>query len=195
MFKKNIFIINSKSLYDIFDEVKALFDFNVFELNEKDFKSSESFKETNSIFLSYSAEEIDRINFLDKNKVILLDNTPISLAKIIEKINLLFLKINYQQKSEIYVKDYVLDLNRKTINKNNKNIKLTEKELEIILFLASKKIPQKISNLQNEIWKYNKDLETHTVETHIYRLRKKIEDGFKDEKFILSNKEGYFLSL
>ena len=79
---------------------------------------------------------------------ILLEETPLSLKQIVEKINLLFLKINYQQKSEINVKDYILNLNNKTINKDNKKIKLTEKELEIILFLASKKTPQKIK-LQN----------------------------------------------
>ena len=107
---------------------------------------------------------------------------------------MLLLKINYQQKSEIKVKDYILDLNSKTINKDNKKIKLTEKELEIILFLDSKNTSQKISKLQNKIWKYNEDLETHTVETHIYRLRKKIDKEFNDNNFISSDKEGYFFN-
>ncbi len=194
MLKKNIFIIHSRSLYAIFDEVKALFDFNVFEFDEKDFMLNEYFKDSNHVFLSNSQNEINKIKFLDKNKIILLEDTPLSLKQIVEKINLLFLKINYQQKSEINVKDYILNLNSKTINKDNKKIKLTEKELEIILFLASKKTPQKISELQNKIWKYNEDLETHTVETHIYRLRKKIENEFNDKNFIKSDKAGYFFS-
>ncbi len=194
MFKKNIFIINSKSLYDIFDEVKALLNFNVFKFNEKDFISNEHFKEPNLVFLSYSLKDTNSFKKLDKNKIILLDNSPLSLMKIIEKINLLLLKINYQQKSEIKVKDYILDLNSKTINKDNKKIKLTEKELEIILFLDSKNTSQKISKLQNKIWKYNEDLETHTVETHIYRLRKKIDKEFGDNNFISSDKEGYFFN-
>ena len=194
MFKKNIFIINSKSLYDIFDEVKALLNFNVFKFNEKDFILNEHFKEPNLVFLSYSLKDTNSFKKLDKNKIILLDNSPLSLMKIIEKINLLLLKINYQQKSEIKVKDYILDLNSKTINKDNKKIKLTEKELEIILFLDSKNTSQKISKLQNKIWKYNEDLETHTVETHIYRLRKKIDKEFGDNNFILSDKEGYFFN-
>ena len=194
MFKKNIFIINSKSLYDIFDEVKALLNFNVFKFNEKDFISNEHFKEPNLVFLSYSLKDTNSFKKLDKNKIILLDNSPLSLMKIIEKINLLLLKINYQQKSEIKVKDYILDLNSKTINKDNKKIKLTEKELEIILFLDSKNTSQKISKLQNKIWKYNEDLETHTVETHIYRLRKKIDKEFNDNNFISSDKEGYFFN-
>tara|TARA_S200000501_G_scaffold170610_1_gene160692 strand:+ start:9755 stop:10336 length:582 start_codon:yes stop_codon:yes gene_type:complete len=192
MNKKNIFIINSKSLYDIFNEVKALFDFNVFEINKNDLEFNNFPVEPNSIFLSYSLEEVNKLKYLDKSKLIVLDNFPIPIIKIIEKINLLFLKINYQLKSEIKVKQYILNLNDKTIKKDEKKIKLTEKELEIILFLSSNQKPQKTLNLQKKIWKYKSDLETHTVETHIYRLRKKIETEFKDAKFISSNKEGYF---
>ena len=77
--------------------------------------------------------------------------------------------------------------------KKKKKIKLTEKELQLILYLDLKKDPQNIIKLQNEIWGYNKDLETHTVETHIYRLRKKIQKEFNDEQFIKSNNNGYFL--
>ena len=192
MDKKNIFIINSKSLYDIFNEVKALFDFNVFEINKNDLEFNNFSVEPNSIFLSYSLEEVNKLKYLDKSRLIVLDNFPIPIIKIIEKINLLFLKINYQLKSEIKVKQYILNLNDKTIKKDEKKIKLTEKELEIILFLSSNQKPQKTLNLQKKIWKYKSDLETHTVETHIYRLRKKIENEFKDAKFISSNKEGYF---
>ena len=192
MNKKNIFIINSKSLYDIFNEVKALFDFNVFEINKNDLEFNNFPVEPNSIFLSYSLEEVNKLKYLDKSRLIVLDNFPIPIIKIIEKINLLFLKINYQLKSEIKVKQYILNLNDKTIKKDEKKIKLTEKELEIILFLSSNQKPQKTLNLQKKIWKYKSDLETHTVETHIYRLRKKIETEFKDAKFITSNKEGYF---
>ena len=72
-------------------------------------------------------------------------------------------------------------------------MKLTQKEIDIILFLNSYEKPQKVNVLQNKVWGYSLDLETHTVETHIYRLRKKISDLFKDEKFILSHKNGYFI--
>ena len=106
MNKKNIFIINSKSLYDIFNEVKALFDFNVFEINKNDLEFNNFPVEPNSIFLSYSLEEVNKLKYLDKSKLIVLDNFPIPIIKIIEKINLLFLKINYQLKSEIKVKQY-----------------------------------------------------------------------------------------
>lgn len=189
MYKKNIFIINSKPLYDIFDEVKDLFDFNVFEVNDNDLKLSKFDKEPNSIFLSFEKNKYLHENY--RNKLVILENLPLSLIKIIEKVNLLFLKVNYQLKSEIEIKNYIFNLNNKTIQKNGKKIKLTEKELEIILFLSSKQEPQKTQNLQSKIWNYNTGLETHTVETHIYRLRKKIEIEFGDTKFILSGKKGY----
>ena len=91
------------------------------------------------------------------------------------------------------IKDYSLNLNDRTILRDKKRTKLTEKELQLILFLDKKNSPQNITTLQNEIWGYKESLETHTVETHIYRLRKKIEKDFDDKNFIKSNKEGYYL--
>jgi DNA-binding response OmpR family regulator len=115
------------------------------------------------------------------------------LNKLIEKINILTLKESYQSQSEKIIKDYSLNLNDRTILRDKKKTKLTEKELQLILFLNKKNSPQNITTLQNEIWGYKENLETHTVETHIYRLRKKIEKDFSDKNFINSNKEGYFL--
>jgi len=86
-----------------------------------------------------------------------------------------------------------MDLNSKFLSKNNINLKLTEKEIEIILYLSSKKTKQGVLNLQKDIWGYASDLETHTVETHIYRLRKKISSKFSDDKFILSHQDGYYI--
>jgi len=72
-------------------------------------------------------------------------------------------------------------------------LKLTQKELELIIFLSTKNSPQKAQTLQRDIWKQKSDLETHTVETHIYRLRKKIKDRFNDLNFIFNDKRGYFI--
>ena len=82
---------------------------------------------------------------------------------------------------------------RDRIQKKNTTLKLTEKEIEIILYLSENKKKHDVLSLQNKIWGYSSDMETHTVETHIYRLRKKIIDKFNDDKFILSNKKGYFI--
>ena len=101
------------------------------------------------------------------------------------------LKQKYSSQSEIRLGQYLVDINSRIIKNKVKTIKLTEKEIDIILFLKSKKIPQKIEVLQKEVWGYTSELETHTVETHVYRLRKKINDNFDDESFIISNKDGY----
>ena len=87
-----------------------------------------------------------------------------------------------------------MDINSRIISKNGIKLNLTEREIDILLFLKSKNSPQKIENLQNKVWKYSSELETHTVETHIYRLRKKIKEFFKDDNFIISQKEGYLIN-
>ena len=86
-----------------------------------------------------------------------------------------------------------MNINSRILSKENNNLKLTEKEIDIIVFLYKSKKTTNVSVLQKEVWGYSPDLETHTVETHIYRLRKKIKDNFKDENFILSQKEGYLI--
>ena len=96
--------------------------------------------------------------------------------------------------SEITVKNYKLNLNSRQISLDNLTIDLTEREINLILFLQKSKNPVKIDELQKEVWGYNSELETHTVETHIYRLRKKIKEKFEDSNFILSSKDGYLIN-
>lgn len=193
MLNQSIFIINSKILYDILKEVKNLFNFDINFINDKDLDKQKLQNYENSIFLALESEKVEKIKSINKSKVLILENPPIPLKKLIEKINILILKDSYQSQSEKIIKEYILNLNDRTIIKNNKKIRLTEKELKLILFLNSKNRPQNIINLQNEIWGYKSNLETHTVETHVYRLRKKIDKEFKDINFIYSNKDGYFL--
>ena len=193
MLKQNIFIIKLRSLYDIFYEVKNLLNYDIYEIKDKDFDIEKNINYKNSIFITDNLKKTQEIKNIDNNRILILDHLPIPFKKLTEKINILFLKTNYQLKYEINIKEYVLNLNNRTIKKAKKNVKLTEKELEIILFLSKNNKPQNITKLQNEIWKYNSDLETHTVETHVYRLRKKIELEFNDIKFINSDKEGYTL--
>jgi len=93
--------------------------------------------------------------------------------------------------SNINIGSYILNLNSRKIIKNNINLDLTEREINLIVYLNKSKLPVKIEELQKEVWRYSYELETHTVETHIYRLRKKIKDKFGDDQFILSLKDGY----
>ena len=193
MSDQNIFIINSQSLYDILVEVKNLFNFKIFKINEEDINKN-TFKDyDNYLILTSNIESLKKNPNIDVSKILFLNEIPITLNKLIEKINILTLKESYQSQSEKIIKDYSLNLNDRTILRDKKKTKLTEKELQLILFLDKKNSPQNITTLQNEIWGYKESLETHTVETHIYRLRKKIEKDFSDKNFINSNKEGYFL--
>ena len=116
---------------------------------------------------------------------------PISINDLLDKINISLLKQKYNFQSNFNIKSYKLDLNSRTISKYNKKLKLTEREIDIILFIYNNKEPQSVETLQREVWGYSENLETHTVETHIYRLRKKIKEKFNDDKFIISLKEGY----
>ena len=129
----------------------------------------------------------------NQNDQIILNNLPSKLDKIIEKINLAILKKNFASKSNIKIGEYSLDFNSREIFLQKKKLKLTEQEIKIIIYLEKINEPVKVDKLQKDIWGYSEDLETHTVETHIHRLRKKFENFFNDKKIILSTKQGYQL--
>tara|TARA_B100001063_G_C16750994_1_gene550279 strand:- start:766 stop:1341 length:576 start_codon:yes stop_codon:yes gene_type:complete len=191
MDKQILNIINFKILYEILDEIKENLFFDIVNYKDKnDFLKSNKipFKQT----LIITKEDKD--NSLAQGNLLIINNFPISLSKLIELINIQLLKIKFNSQARIKIKDYDLDLNAKLFSKNNIKIKLTEKEIEIILYLNASKIKHNVLDLQKNIWNYSPDLETHTVETHIYRLRKKIDDNFSDKNFIMSHNNGYFIS-
>ena len=110
---------------------------------------------------------------------------------MIEKINIEFLKVQFNNQSEVKVKNYIIDLNSREMFAKNIKLKLTEKEINTIIFLSKSNKPVSVDELQEKVWSYQSDIETHTVETHIYRLRKKILNSFNDNEFIISKKNGY----
>ena len=194
MIKQNIFIINYNSLYEILNEIKDNLSFNVENyVSEDDLIENSSLDIKNSLIISRSKnkllsdKKIDNKNFLD------LSLFPISLNKLVELINIQLIKLKFSHKSKFNIKNYELNLNSKFISKSDLSLKLTEKEIEIILYLNETKTKHDVADLQKNIWGYSADMETHTVETHIYRLRKKISDKFKDENFILSRQNAYFI--
>ena len=128
----------------------------------------------------------------DKN-ILNLNDLPLVLTKLLQLINIKLMKLKFNHQSKININGYELNINSKVFSKNDLNLKLTEKEIEIILYLYNTKTKHDVADLQKNIWHYSTNIETHTVETHIYRLRKKISDLFKDENFISSHKNGYFL--
>ena len=196
MNKQKIYAVNSINLYNILKEIKDFLNFDVRflelrEITKTDFENNKDLK--NSLFLILNSEQSKAEKIIDLKNIIRLNNLPITLIKLIEKINITSLKFNFQSQSRVKAKNYIIDINERKIIKNKNELKLTEREIEIILFLLNKKLPQNVDALQTEIWKQKKELETHTVETHIYRLRKKINEKFDDSNFIKSNEFGYFL--
>ena len=194
MIKQNIFIINFNSLYEILDEIKENFSFKVIKYeNEVDFIKDSNLHLTNSLIISRTNQKLLLNENLNKKNFLDFDDFPLSINKLRELINIQLIKLKFDQQSNINIKGYMLNLNSKFFSKDNLSLKLTEKEIEIILYLNETKIKCNISDLQKNIWDYSPDMETHTVETHIYRLRKKISNKFNDKNFILSHKNGYFI--
>ena len=191
---QNVFIINFNSLYEILDEIKENLSFKIIKFeNEENFEKKFDLDRLDYLVISKTDHKLlPNINITDKN-FLGFNDLPLSFKKLLELINIKLIKLKFNQQSKITIKGYELNLNSKFFSKGSLKLKLTEKEIEIILYLNDKKIKHNVADLQKNIWSYSADMETHTVETHIYRLRKKISDLFKDEKFILSHKNGYFI--
>ena len=195
MIKQTIHIIDFKILYNILDEIKDYLKFQIlYYNNEESFLNSNNFNLNDSLILVKSNKQVFLNNGkISRKKFFSIQNYPITIDKLVETLNVNLIKQKYNYQSNININSYVLNLNSRIITKNNQSLKLTQKEIDIILFLNDYDKPQKVSILQNKVWGYSLELETHTVETHIYRLRKKIKDEFKDNNFILSNDDGYFI--
>jgi len=214
MIKQNINIVGVPILYNILEEIKENLSFKIENFTKLDdflnfFNEDKSENKNFFIITTISNKDffINKIKLERKNIFFLCQKNikvdinhnynvfkyPINIYNLIEKINIQLIKYKYSFQSKIRVKNYFLDLNSRTISIENKSLKLTEREMEIILFLNDCKTPQKINDLQNKVWSYSSGLETHTVETHIYRLRKKISNNFQDEHFIISTDNGYLI--
>jgi len=205
----HLHIIGSKSFADLLNELdfnySISFDKNL-KYNNKDFLVRIIFveklqlAETKKFFLK-NVPTIFLLNnkdFLLKNKLTLLDfhvylSIPIEILSFKEILNILLTKYHFFKKSKIIINDYEIDSNQRIITKNKIKVKLTEKELELILVLKKNNGLEKSFLLKN-IWNRSSDLESHAFETHLHRLRKKINKFFKDSKFIIEKNSLYYLS-
>ena len=148
---------------------------------------------------------IKKLKFYNEENIILLNTKniiakthtsiriPCSIYELQNQINQKLSSSQFRDKSSIQVRNYSLDLNSRTLTKNQTSIQLTEKEAQLIELLNQKKIPIKKEQLIKLIWNYSSEASTHTLETHIYRLRKKISKKFNDNNFIMNNESGYYL--
>ena len=184
MSAQKLIIYKSKSLYHILQELSLDLNFKIsFVDDEKSLK--EKVKNLNNYLI------LSNKNYLNFNNQFILENTPIKIFELVEKINVEFLRLQFNSQSQVKLKKYTIDLNSREIILKNIKLKLTEKEINTISYLSKSDNPVSIDELQEKVWSYQSDIETHTVETHIYRLRKKILDSFSDNEFIVSKKNGY----
>ena len=183
MNNQNVIFYQFNSFYKIMRELEVDLNINILQVLNDD-----EFKEKTKNLDNYVVISNIKQNFSNQ---LIIENYPINIFKFIEKLNLFFLKNKFNEQSKIIIKNYLLDLNSREIKLDNKNLKLTEKEVQTILYLSKAKKPSNINELQNKVWGYHSKLETHTVETHIYRLRKKFLNTFNDQNFIMSYKHGY----
>lgn len=182
---QNLIIYNSTSLYEILEEISLNFNFKVYLV-----KDENSLKDKIKEFKNYLIISNKKIS--NNYNQLILGNTTFNIFKLVEKINIEMLKIQSNNQSEIKIKNkYIINLNSREMLLNKIGLKLTEKEINTIIFLSKSVKPVTIDELEKNVWRYHSGIETHTVETHIYRLRKKIFNTFSDDKFIVSKSNGY----
>ena len=185
---KKLIIFRYRELFNILEEIKENFEFKL-EFYEKERELENLENDNLSDYLVITKKKISNLK-----KQIIIDISPININDLIQTLNINFLKSKFIEQSKIDLGRYNLDLNSRILNQNEKELELTEKESSILIFLKQSEDPVKIDELQEKVWGYKSEIETHTVETHVYRLRKKINDKFYDNEFIISDKKGYFLN-
>lgn len=183
MEKQYLVIHNNTVLYNILFELKHLLSFEVIKTKNKNL---------NNVLNDKQSLVISSDNLESKNQVF-IDSLPISIDKLIYTLNIQFLKKKIENKKNIKIGNYIINYTSRKIQKKNKSLIITEKEVAIINFLNHSNRPRSINELQIEVWGHKSKLETHTVETHVYRLRKKIKEYFNDNNFIKSSKDGYLI--
>ena len=201
MHQLNVLFLGPKSFISTLDELKTFLKFNSF------FKISD----VNYDALIYHEDAIKDENFskfinnFDSIRIIISDQKPknnktdafLKIPTTLREINHIVenhvAKKTFTENSSIRIKKYLLNKNEKKLNYKNDFIVLTEKEIQLLELFLKNKTPISKDKILSLVWNYSSDADTHTVETHIYRLRKKVTDKFMDEKFILNNKDGYYL--
>ena len=194
MVNQKLYIINLSNFYDIISEFKEHIAYEISKFDNKeiffDRCKSKSISTENSILIVHEKEYDFFIKNINEDQIIKF-KPPVNIFTFIENLNVRFIQKKYQDQSNVNVKDFFLDINSRKLKKGKSSLKLTERETDMILFLNNSKKPVNVETLEKEIWQHSSELETHTVETHIYRLRKKIKAEFGNDDLIKSYKNGY----
>ena len=198
MHSQKLHILNIPELDKIIIEIKDYFNYEVLYFNEKKDlikKIDEDKKFLNNSIIIVNQKDFSSLKGKTNEKQIhCITKLPIKISNLADQLNARLIQQNYSAQSNININKYILDINSRILKKSGNELKLTEREIDTIIFLKNENKPVKVDVLQKKVWKYAEDLETHTVETHIYRLRKKIKDAFNDDTFIQSKKDGYVIN-
>ena len=187
MFKSKLIIYNSNTLFDILYEIREKINYNLIKMSKiEELNNIIDVEDSNYLLISDK-----KIKKLIKINHLIIKNKPFKITSLLEKINISLLKNNYSGQSNLKINNYSLNINSRELIKNERSLKLTQKEVEVIVYLNNSHKSMPITSLQKEVWGHNSSLETHTVETHIYRLRRKISQKFGDNQFIKSVNDGY----
>ena len=179
-----IIVYQFNTLYQILKEIEKNINFSVVEVSTEKSLMNE-IKSLNNFLI------VTKKKILNLDHQFILNQLPTKIFKMIEKLNIEFLKKRFAEQSQVIINNYVININAREISSKKIKLKLTEKEVDMIIYLSNVNKPISANELQTKVWDYNSDLETHTVETHIYRLRKKISQNFLDDNFIISTNNGY----
>ena len=198
MHSQKLHILNIPELDKIIIEIKDYFNYEVLYFNEKKdlikkINEDKKFME-NSIIIINQKDFYFLKSKTDEKQIHCITKFPIKMSNLIDQLNARLIQQSYSAQSNININKYILDINSRILRKSENVLKLTEREIDTIIFLKNENKPVKVDILQKKVWKYGENLETHTVETHIYRLRKKIKDTFNDDSFIKSKKDGYLIN-
>ena len=202
----NIACCSNENFIKSLEEIKSFFSFKLIlvEPSSKDLLGPKY----DAIIIESSIEKkiplekikIPKIFIQEKNQKRLSQNSfeltlklPINIIRFNQAVVDLCKKYEFKKNSQIKIRDYTLDKNERVLKKGNKSLKITEKEINFIETLNSSNKPVGKDFILKNIWKYSSSTDTHTIETHIYRLRQKIKENFGDNNFIKSTKEGYLI--
>ena len=204
----NILFLGTQDFNNSLEEIKDFFDFKL-TFKENDIDQSiidkyncviidDSIEKKESVLKHLNNTNVSKLAIVNKESEIKFRYDekifkPLSIIDLNKKIIDLNTKKKFFTNSSIKIKSYILDKNEKKLKKEKLFIIITEKEIQLLELLFNKKKPIQKKDILEKVWKYAPDADTHTVETHIDRLRKKIFDKFKDEKFILNKKDGYLI--
>jgi DNA-binding response OmpR family regulator len=210
--KNNLLVFGTQDFNNSLNEIKEFLNCTLVFYHKKNFTDLLVHEYSFVLVDADVCNDIEILNIISKikNKSILLlisnrpSNTsdltltetvslPLSLVEISEKIMNLISSRKFNQNSSIKIREYTIDKNERKLKKGPLTITITEREIELIELLFNEKKPLSKNFILKKVWMYSDDTDTHTVETHIYRLRKKIFNKFNDEKFIVNSKGGYLI--